>query len=70
LSNELPDTRILKGEQAIEALNTYAQELETQTGDDLTSQQRTLLIKTAKILSQTIYLSQESNRKENQNNSN
>jgi hypothetical protein len=70
LSNELPDTRILKGEQAIEALNTYAQELETQTGGDLTSQQRTLLIKTAKILSQTIYLSQESNRKENQNNSN
>jgi hypothetical protein len=54
LSNELYDIRVLRGPEAVQALNAYAQELENQKGGDFTNSQINILVKTAKVLSQAI----------------
>jgi hypothetical protein len=60
LSNELSDTRVLRGPEAVQALNGYAQELESQRGNDLTTQQIDILAKTARILGQIMSTTQDS----------
>jgi hypothetical protein len=60
LSNELSDTRVLRGPEAAQALDCYAQQLENQKGDDLTSKQIDFLVKTARILGQIMSTTQDS----------
>ena len=50
LSSELSDIRVLRGFEAVQALDRYAQELESQRGSDLTSKQINILAKTARLL--------------------
>jgi hypothetical protein len=63
LSNELTDMHALRGYEAVEALSSYAQNLESNQREDLTQPQRDFLIKAAKILSQTITTSPECKQK-------
>ncbi len=59
LNNELTDTHTLRGLEAVEALNFYAHKLETHRGGDLTKSQKEFLIRTARVLSETISCSDE-----------
>jgi hypothetical protein len=54
MSNELTDNHVLRGPEAVQALNCYAQELENYRGGDLTNTQVDILIRTARLLSQAI----------------
>ncbi len=65
LSNELTDTHVLRGPEAVEALNCYAHELENHDISDLTKSQVDFLIRTAKVLSELISTSEDC--KPNQN---
>ncbi len=50
---------VLRGPEAIQALNIYAEELENQGADGLTKTQTDFLIRTAKLLSQAISETEE-----------
>jgi hypothetical protein len=51
---ERPEIYVLKGEEAIEALNNYVEELKEKTPEELTKKQAKVMIKLAKGLIQTI----------------
>jgi hypothetical protein len=51
---KVPEFKILRGEKAIEALNAFIDELESQRGEELTDKQANALIKLAKGLISSI----------------
>ncbi len=54
---------VLRGFEAVEALSSYAHNLENHQTEDLTQTQRDFLIKAAKLLSQTITTSADCKQK-------
>ncbi len=54
MSNELTDIHVLRGPEAVQALDIYAEQLESRGGDGLTKMQTDFLIRTARLLSQII----------------
>ena len=52
--------RVLRGCEAVQALDGYAQELQNQRAADLTSKQIDILVKTAKILGHIMSTTEDS----------
>lgn len=59
MNSELTDINPLRGFEAVQALDCYANRLETRKNRDLTKSQKEFLVRTARVLSRTISNSEE-----------